>query len=349
MLIEGDQADGRQDCIDYGSSLKITVQGRVDSAFDAFTVSINIFDISQQMIEQNSTWFSNFPVSVRNGRFSLQLTVDKLILNPGKYFVSAVLHEREHRKILAKDHCNTGFTVSGDFVGNAAHVGNHHWLYENLLQRVIPDVFIHTWSNTGISHKEADAREADETVCEEILQELYSPVAMVIEGFKDGYTDQIGSVSVPETLRENEPMHYRGTLPMYYKMHECNNLKRAHEQDNDFRYDRVIRLRPDLALKQQLPDELYLDDEKLWQSDYMITPSFQVSDKFTFGSSRVLDYYTSVYMRLSGYWKNPLGEPEAEKNHRVGERLMKHHMDVSGIKVETFSIDCELLRVEQVV
>ena len=225
----------------------------------------------------------------------------------------------------------------------------YDFLYENLLQPVTPDVFIHTWRNTGISHKEADTGEVDETVSENILQDLFSPVETVIEDFRSEYTDSIGTVRVPEILKASEPVHYRGSLPMYYKMSECNRLKCEHEQKKGFHYDRVIRLRPDLALKERLPGEFYIDDEKLWQSDYMITQSFQVSDKFTFGASHVMDYYTSVYNRLNEYWQNPLGEPDSEKKHRVGERLMKYHMDVSGFEVETFSIDCELVRVGKVI
>lgn len=127
VRIEGEQTEDQSVCIDYGSVMKITVQGMVRQVSDDMTVSVNIFDISQQMIEQNSTWFSNFPIYVSDGHFNLRLTIDKLNLNPGKYYVSVVLHEREHREILAKDHCNSSFMVCGNFNGNAAHIGSHKW------------------------------------------------------------------------------------------------------------------------------------------------------------------------------------------------------------------------------
>lgn len=220
-------------------------------------------------------------------------------------------------------------------------------LCQHLLEPFAPDVFIHTWSNTGISHKERDSRGTDEAVTEDRLQALYTPVAVVIENFVPEYTDQIGPVKVPDILRTREPLHYRGSLPMFYKMFECNKLKSDYERDNAFVYDFVIRLRPDLALGERLPGNLFLDDKKLWQSDYMITHSFQVNDKFALGASHVMDYYTSVYNRLHDYWRHPLGVPQTEKNHRVGERLMKYHMDISGIEVETFSIDCDLVRIDR--
>ena len=69
VWIEGEETGDRPVRIGYGSGMKIMVQGRVNRLLEELTVSINIFDISQQMVEQNSTWFSNFPITLRKGTY----------------------------------------------------------------------------------------------------------------------------------------------------------------------------------------------------------------------------------------------------------------------------------------
>lgn len=218
-------------------------------------------------------------------------------------------------------------------------------LYKNILVPLNPDVFIHTWSNSGVSNKVKSGIDRESRdISESVLHEMYTPEMMVIEDFEAGFTDSIDGISVPEILKEHEPLHYKGSLPMYYKMYQCNELKKTYESTNNFEYDRVIRMRPDLAFYEHFPDVLFGIDDYLWHSDLMIDQSFQVSDKLAFGNSKVMDYYTSVYRMLKKYWETPLGEPGIKRKHRVGERLMKYHMDISDIQVNSFNNRCELVR-----
>jgi len=218
-------------------------------------------------------------------------------------------------------------------------------LYENILVPLKPDVFIHTWSNSGVSNKVENRFDTENRdILETVLEEMYRPEMMVIEDFEAGFSDSIDEISVPEILKEHEPLHYKGCLPMYYKMYQCNELKKTYESTNDFEYDRVIKMRPDLALYDYFPDVLFNIDDYLWHSDLMIDQNFQVSDKLAFGNSKVMDYYTSVYLMLNNYWKIPLGEPGIKRMHRVGERLMKYHMDISDIQVKSFNHRCALVR-----
>ena len=229
--------------------------------------------------------------------------------------------------------------------------------YENLCRYILepysPDVFIHTWKNTGVTHHIEDLipRSSfnrqyiveDNEVTYEGLDKLYSPKLCVIEEFVEGYTEELDGRRVPKILKEKESKHYKGSLPMFYKMKKCNELKQEWENRRDFIYDIVIRLRPDLMIKERIPKEVCEDSNTLWYSDYAINKSLQVSDKFAISSSKVMDYYTSVWDFINNYWKNPLGDGTWE-TYRVGERLMKFHIDRGPFAAKPFSIECYIER-----
>lgn len=118
---------GENNIFTYGSEIEIYVKGYVLSQLRDMTISLNIFDIGMQMVEQNSSYFNNYPIMISDGQFSVSLKIDQILLNPGKYYLSVVVHDREHHKVLAKDHCNINFMITGKHFGNAVRLGNYHW------------------------------------------------------------------------------------------------------------------------------------------------------------------------------------------------------------------------------
>lgn len=222
--------------------------------------------------------------------------------------------------------------------------------FPNLTKYIIDplktDIFIHTWANNGISTKAKDEEKAnfsDEKVTQTVLKKLYHPKIAVIEEYKDSYSEELNGVKVPDILKKEENQHYKGAIPMFYKMYKCNELKRQYEIKNDRRYDLVIRLRPDLMINEEIPSPVLQQWDILWFSDCKVNIAFQVSDKFAISSSTNMDYYCSVWTLLPQYWENPLGDGEW-KNYRVGERLMKTHMEQSGIEFKPFSMSCDICR-----
>lgn len=215
---------------------------------------------------------------------------------------------------------------------------------ENLIDVLDPDTFIHTWRKIGKStRKEENVPEQENKVQSKQLKEFYNAEKVVIEEFKNEYFDEYKGVSVPDILKEKEPEHYKGSIPMFYKIYACNELKKRVEEEKSFKYDLVIRIRPDLAIYEN-PD-YFSNLTKLWFSGNLLDPSFQVSDKFAFGNSKVMDYYSSVWKKLNDYWKNPLGKEKSNtKTNRVGERLLKTHMEASEYESESFHIETDLIR-----
>jgi hypothetical protein len=219
-------------------------------------------------------------------------------------------------------------------------------LKQNILDPLNPDVFIYTWSDAGSCTRiEKDERQPSlqAPVTHDRLRTLYHPKSAIIQEYKTAYAEEMHGVRVPDILKKMEPHNYRGAIPMFFTMYQCNELKRQYEADGGFQYDVVIRLRPDLLISELIPKRILENPGVLWVSGYQVNPSFQVSDKFASSMSSQMDYYSSVWKLLPKYWENPLGDGKWE-NHRVGERLMKLHLDSSRIPYESFFISCRIQR-----
>lgn len=217
-------------------------------------------------------------------------------------------------------------------------------LKENILEPLEPDVFIHTEKNRGIT-KRASNQALDEAVESSITEEsltcLYDPKEMEItEPFSAEDLREFDNVRVPDTLIEAEPDHWQGNIPNFHGIYKCNGMKRNWEQRHGFKYDIVIRMRPDLFVPQNLPSEVLSNPDILWHTQ---TTNSQVSDKFAISNSENMDYYASVWEQLAQYWEEPLGDGDWV-NHRVGERLLNYHMDQSDIETRQFDIGSYALR-----
>lgn len=223
-------------------------------------------------------------------------------------------------------------------------------LKKYILEPLRPDVFIHTWEKKGIWTQAKNFKSIkDEYVDIKKLKDLYNPKCIEIDEFAHYYTEELKGVKVPETLKQKEPKHYKGTLPMFYKIWACNQLKTDWEERHQFEYDVVIRLRPDLLLHEELPNFTLNRPDIIWHNtahkgEYN-TPYWQVSDKFVISNSKNMDYYSSVFLKLPKYWGTPLGNGNWDE-YRIGERLANYHLQISNIKFQEFSSKCEILRNE---
>lgn len=215
------------------------------------------------------------------------------------------------------------------------------YLKENIIEPLKPDIFIFTENITGISnHAIDDSGHRNESVTYETLNTLYQPKKVKIIEPLNQHKSSFKGVEVPEILKEHEPNHWHGSIPYFYKICKCNDLKKEVEQENSFRYDMVIHTRPDLRIREKLPQLVTSDLDKLWHS---IALEKGVSDKLAVSNSDNMNYYASVWDHLTEYWKNPLGNG-GPMTHRVGVRLLNHHMAQSNIEVRRFDIEAEVLR-----
>ena len=220
----------------------------------------------------------------------------------------------------------------------------HRNLKKNILIPLKPDVFIHTWKYAGVTTKAYEDMRGEE-ITPGILDFLYAPKKAVIEDFKDEYSKELDGMRIPDILVVKGENDYKGQLPMFYKMYQCNKLKSQYEKEHGFKYDVVIRLRSDLRICRSLPKKIFRDLDAIW-TEGISDKRYRVCDRFAISNSVNMDYYTSVWEHLRDYWSDPLGAGRVT-DYRLGGQLMKHHSLQSRIMWRLFYIPCYVIRREK--
>lgn len=95
-------------------------------------------------------------------------------------------------------------------------------------------------------------------------------------------------------------------ISMFYGIEQVMNLKKEYEEENNFKYDYVIRMRSDLEFKQSPGQFEDYDQDKLHV--YRVNPGpdwiqtgveeFAVLDIIAWGGSEVMDKYGTTYSNL---------------------------------------------------
>ena len=200
---------------------------------------------------------------------------------------------------------------------------------QNLLdQDVDVDVFAFFWWDeskigeyqTDFSIRKDDPRkwtkwEADSL---EVFLDYYAPLKVVTE--KEFDYESINSDVY------NTPFA-RETISMYNSYYRVSQIKQEHENRNGFKYDWVIRTRPDFGLNKPIRFQ-ELDNSKLYVVDGSIpTIDNRAFDcNFAFGNSENMDTYCDLFNNLEDYVLNKCAGPV------VGEPLLFHHLYNNGFE-----------------
>jgi hypothetical protein len=119
---------------------------------------------------------------------------------------------------------------------------------------------------------------------------------------------------------------------MYQKIYLCNELKRKYELDNNFKYDLVIRLRPDLMIGEPIPIDVVKNINKntvyypsvnkydLFTSNRVIG----ITDQFAFGDSNSMDVYSDAYNYIYPNYTNLLKNNEVQCP--ASEAMLLYHL-----------------------
>ena len=126
-------------------------------------------------------------------------------------------------------------------------------LKKYLLSKYDCDIFIHTWNtvdhNTKTWHKNR-SKNALEKTDKNTLKNLYHPKALKIEK------------QIPKDLgvltANNRQISIFGIQSMFYSMKSANDLRQKYEQDNAFKYDFVVFIRPDILLLKNFEIEKFI-------------------------------------------------------------------------------------------
>lgn len=189
------------------------------------------------------------------------------------------------------------------------------------------DVFIHTWDMQDSHLRIANPSSFDI----DKFTEAFSPKKIIVEPKPEFIlTDtMLGAVK--------EPRDCGGMLSMFYSIWQANNLKKQYEEENNIKYDVVIRTRPDVLYYGDLIIPLEMKNDKVY------VPLFGdfggLNDQIAYGSSEVMNKYSELYNRvdeliLHKAWMNP-------------EVLMKTNLEVLHIGVNRFNLNYALMRTDK--
>ena len=181
--------------------------------------------------------------------------------------------------------------ISGHFRSDRTFLGIRDYILSN--PNIECDIFIHTWN---IKDRHGAPLQESKIVAE------YQPKRYVIESPK-----QFNITPLMEQQNFNK-RDINGLLSMFYKIEQCNELKKQYEKEHNFTYDCVIRFRGDIELLDPI-DFQNLDMNKLYvplHGDYG-----GINDQFAFSNSKNMDVYTSTFSNIETYLKsNMLLNPE---------------------------------------
>jgi hypothetical protein len=183
-------------------------------------------------------------------------------------------------------------------------------LYSNLINPLNADIFISTWDKRGHSHDHGTTpnvtvqERATHLITREMLTQAYKTNLIAteienIEAYEQKMPDELKDIYKNGFVWAGLKM--LGTcVQQFYKMQRVNQLKLDYENANNFKYDLVIRCRPDNIMVNPLLPR-YLD--KLSTSIYGINcngtffPN-RIYDIFFYSSSENMDYMAKIYNNI---------------------------------------------------
>lgn len=167
-------------------------------------------------------------------------------------------------------------------------------LKKNFLDLYNPDIYISTWRNTKEiqQSKMFDTPPPDDSGYDMILKN-YNPIAMDVESYNRGYNDRWKSLVKENESKLESNANLVSTISMWYKVMRVNNLKSDYEKTMGFKYDIVVKSRPDLKL--ETPVELKVPTQNTIYIPRGWDWSGGINDLFAYGTSESMDLYTNVF------------------------------------------------------
>jgi len=166
-----------------------------------------------------------------------------------------------------------------------------------------PDIFISTWSHKGFSYN--TKREDIFNKRNDIEQDLYNRITKSYTNIKsieiENYDEWV--LNLDEFTKNVMSGRLIGgevvtSPPQLYKLYKCNLLKKQYEVENNFKYDVVIRIRPDVIFV----DNIDLSDiNSISHINFGRTGSYwpnRIFDIFFYSNSDNMDILSNTFMEL---------------------------------------------------
>jgi hypothetical protein len=182
------------------------------------------------------------------------------------------------------------------------------------------DVFMHVWDTIGPRsfgknrtetfpepRSDYDSGIIDSPYVDiDHIKSVWNPVEIVTEDYNslhEMFCKEITPIlherdrrGIPAGFEHHHPLSVRSML---YKRYKCNELKNAHESNNNIKYDLVIQARPDIAITQAILSEVVLNKDLLYfHNCRSVTPDPEINDFGCMGSSENIDVWCDLYNNI---------------------------------------------------
>jgi len=172
------------------------------------------------------------------------------------------------------------------------------------------DFFVHTWDVETVSQNtnrnSAIAPNVPFPVDPRVFavfHTIYQPITMTVDRYHSRATeDRMGGARI-------DPVTGRKLVAWLESIYEVNLMKKQYEQKNNFTYDYVIRIRPDIIFceDKSLQDDLALvtDNQMFLTGEYMtVNRQDRLEDIFWIAQSSVMDQLAEFYsVRADANWE----------------------------------------------
>ena len=191
---------------------------------------------------------------------------------------------------------------------------------ENLFGRFPCDLFVSCWDTRGYSFSHGQAKvsayalhgDISRKQVENVLAGTQSKVCdFEIENFDAWLNDQKPAIKqmYQDGFRFGSKVVPATSFPQLYKIERANQLKTQFEKSQGFKYDIVVRFRPDMCLASPIPTDYLALGLQSKMICHLNTPqSFfpcRIYDIFFFGNSDDMDVLCSTWSRIDDLLKDP--------------------------------------------
>lgn len=122
---------------------------------------------------------------------------------------------------------------------------------------------------------------------------------------------------------------------MWFKLYKLYKLCSLYQDDNNIKYDWIIRLRPDIYLYSFI-DLLTLDKLKLHiPNAFKSTDPLYLNDEIAIGTPNIMDIYFSLYLRFK--------ELQNNKELEYGPHFFKYYIEKYNISINSIYINYKIV------
>ena len=192
--------------------------------------------------------------------------------------------------------------------------------WKELIQKYDIDIYASFWDNENV--------ELGDTLNNFLT--IYTPKKYEVESYKifKQTTQDIASLNVESP--KNLLVHLQdsskafGQLSMYYKIWKSNMLTKQ----LGIEYDLVIRARTDVVLDEhfEIIQNNMLNIPMGWMSCYSFKDSDGINDCFAYGTPKIMDYYSFIFLQMMEYLKD--GHYIFPPEHFLSVHFSKVHIQI---------------------